>query len=76
MSQHITVQGKLEGKEAEVLVDYGATTNFVNKNWAECNKVKGTPISNIIYTINSTPFASQGINKEYTMALELEGLPI
>ena len=69
------MQSKLEGKKVEVLVDYGAIINFVNKDWAERNRVKKTPISNIIYTINGTPFAYQGINKEYRVALELEGIP-
>jgi hypothetical protein len=76
VSQHITVQGKLEGKEAEVLMNCKATANFVNKDWAERNKIKGTSISNIICTIDGTSFASQSINEECTVVLKLKGFPI
>jgi hypothetical protein len=53
-----------------------ATANFVNKDWAERNKIKGTSISNIICTIDGTSFASQSINEECTVVLKLKGFPI
>jgi len=47
-ANHTVVQGLLDGEEARMMVDSGATANFVDEAWVKSKGLSCVPIANIV----------------------------
>ena len=74
-ANHTVVQGLLDGEEARMMVDSGATANFVDEAWVESKGLSCVPISNIVQSLSGQPLQEGSMTKECTISVEYSNIP-